>query len=87
MNPRSLIAVLAVCGIVVTSAAQTPQDVKLDLRAPGDEHRRLDQLAGSWNVTLKIPIAQGRQIEGKASCDAKWVMDGRNIRAHSEEGL
>lgn len=69
------------CAVFLTRAgAQPPQNTKTDLGAPGEEHRKLDQLAGVWNVTLKIPIAPGREMEGKASCEARWVMDGRFLR-------
>jgi hypothetical protein len=83
MNSRNFWAMLAPlwCGFLVTCAAAQPlEKSQTDLGAPGEEHKKLDVLAGVWEVTLKIPIGPGKHLDGKASCEAKWVMDGRFLR-------
>jgi hypothetical protein len=52
----------------------------MDLGAPGEEHRKLDPLAGTWDVTVKFTVGPGKEMEGRSSCEAKWVMDGRFLR-------
>ena len=51
-----------------------------DLNAPGQKHRIFDAMQGNWDVTLKIPIGNGKYIDGKTFCKAEWVMDGRFMR-------
>jgi hypothetical protein len=59
------------------ASSQTPQT---DLNQPGSEHNWLGALEGTWEVSLKIPIGNGRIIEGSSSCQATRVMDGRFLR-------
>jgi len=83
MNSKGFWAmlVLGVCGLFLPDAAgQPPEKPKTDLGAPGEEHRQLDVLAGDWDVTVKFPVGPGKEMEGKSSCEAKWVMDGRFLR-------
>jgi hypothetical protein len=85
MNTRNmsacLIAALCVGLLSWAAAGQAQQKPKSDdLNAPGEEHRKLDALAGAWDVTVKFPAGPGRTMEGKSSCEAKWVMDGRFLR-------
>ena len=35
---------------------------------------------GTWDVIVRFPVAPGKSMEGKAACEAKWVMDGRFLR-------
>ena len=83
MNSKSFWALLApvLFGfLLICAAAQPPEKPQTDLGAPGEEHKKLDLLAGDWDVALKIPIGPGKHVEGKSSCEAKWVMDGRFLR-------
>ncbi|MGH8692884.1 MAG: DUF1579 family protein, partial [Burkholderiales bacterium] len=61
-------------------AGQAQEKPKADLNAPGEEHGKLDQLVGTWDVTVKFPVGPGREMEGQSSCEAKWTMDGRFLR-------
>ncbi len=73
--------VVVLCGVLTWCAGgQAQEKPKADLNVPGEEHRKLDVLAGAWNVTVKFPVGPGKEIEGKSSCEAKWVMDGRFLR-------
>jgi hypothetical protein len=83
MNSKTFWKTLAlgVCGLFLPYAAgQSPEKSKTDLGAPGEEHRKLDVLTGDWDVTVKFPVGPGKEMEGKSSCEAKWVMDGRFLR-------
>lgn len=73
----TIFAVLLLSGFVHRAFAQ---DTKPDLNAPGEQHRKLNALVGAWDVSLKIPVGPGRHIDGKSSCEARWVMDGRFVR-------
>lgn len=37
-------------------------------------------MEGSWDVILKIPIGNGKYIDGKTFCKAEWVVEGRFIQ-------
>lgn len=76
----------ALCGVLLACVAGQAQEKskadlpKADLNAPGAEHRKLDALAGVWDVTVKFPVGPGKEMEGQSSCEAQWVMDGRFLR-------
>ncbi len=79
MNFKGCLVVL--CGILILPAAALAQEQpKTDLNAPGEEHKKLDVLAGDWDVIVKFPVAPGKTMEGRSTCEAKWVMDGRFLR-------
>jgi len=69
---------------LVLSLFYTPhqaQDVRgPNLDSPGDEHRRLDGLVGTWDVSVSFPLGPGKTGQGRSSLDATWVMDGRFVR-------
>ena len=66
--------------LVLGSAAYGQEPSKTDLNGPGEEHKKLDSLAGMWDVTVKFPAGPGRTMEGKSALTAKWDMDGRFLR-------
>jgi hypothetical protein len=74
---------LVVCGVVGPPAGVSQekrdqgQAVKADM--PGPVHKRLDNLAGSWDVALRYTIGE-KQHEGQATCEAKWILDGRFLQ-------
>jgi hypothetical protein len=86
MHPTSHAAlrITTLCGLIVSlmlswaRAQEKPQTE--DLNSPGEEHRKLEALAGTWDVTVKFPAGPGKTMEGKSSCEASWVMDGRFLR-------
>jgi Protein of unknown function (DUF1579) len=47
--------------------------------APGPAHQRLDDMAGAWDVAIQYKLGQKVQ-EGKATCDARWILDGRFLQ-------
>lgn len=51
-----------------------------DRNTPGKEHTVYNTMQGDWDVFLKIPVGNGKYIDGKTSCKAEWVMDGRFMR-------
>ncbi|GEM_PF-2328122 len=83
MNAKSfrIILVFGICGLFIPCAIGQPsENTKMNLNTPGEEHRKLDVLAGAWDVTVKFPVGPGKVMEGRSSCEAKWVMDGRFLR-------
>jgi Protein of unknown function (DUF1579) len=46
---------------------------------PGEQHKQLDALAGSWDVSVTYRLG-GKEFKGTALCEAKWVLDGRFLR-------
>jgi len=69
--------------VVAPAVDATQQDrdqrpaVKADV--PGPIHQRLNELAGDWDVAIQYKLGEKLQ-EGKASCEAKWILDGRFLR-------
>lgn len=55
---------------------------------PSEHHKRLDSLAGSWDVVVRFKYGSGPEREGKASSEAKWILGGRFIQQEykSESG-
>jgi hypothetical protein len=80
LSALRVVAVAGLCAFSITAEGQTSEKPRNDPGAPGDEHKKLDTLAGSWDVSLKIPVGGGRIIQGKSSCEAKWALDGRFMR-------
>lgn len=66
--------------LLVISLARGQQNTADNLNTPGNEHKILATMQGNWDVALKIPIGNGRFIDGKTSCVADWVIDGRFMR-------
>jgi hypothetical protein len=45
---------------------------------PGPEHKRLDDLAGSWSFTTKMWMEPGAApTESKGTAESKWILGGR----------
>lgn len=60
-----------------TALAQKKEEGKGDPTAPGDEHKKLEALAGKWDVTVAFVIGEGKEGKGTATCEAKMALDGR----------
>lgn len=84
MNTKNyrMLLIAALCGMMLSWVSGQAQEKPKtdDLNAPGEEHRKLDSLAGNWDVTVRFPVGPDKTMEGKSSCEAKWVMDGRFLR-------
>src|SRR5271166_1062039 len=83
---RSLVWFFALiaCGLIVVTPVGLSQESRNQGRAvkadvPGPIHQRLNDLAGSWDVALRYTLAD-KQHEGKATCEAKWILDGRFLQ-------
>lgn len=55
---------------------------------PGERHKQLDGLAGSWDVVVRFKYGPGPERQGKASSEAKWILGGRFLQQdyQSESG-
>jgi hypothetical protein len=84
MSVRARIFAWLISGLVILPTPGLAQDDKgqkeddkRDL--PGPVHKRLGELAGSWNVSVTYIIGD-KQHEGKATCEAKLILDGRFLQ-------
>jgi hypothetical protein len=75
---------LIITGLVVAPSAglsgegrDQDQTVKPD--GLGPVHKRLAELAGTWDVALEYTLGDKKQA-GKATCEAKLIMDGRFLQ-------
>jgi hypothetical protein len=84
MRSMSKMAVLIVLSLVVAPAVgfrqenrkQSPAD---NVDVPGKAHDRLGDLAGNWDVVIRYKMGD-KEHEGKASCEAKWILGGRFLQ-------
>jgi len=84
MRSLNQIAALTVLGLVVAplvghSQQSRERDRTAKVDVPGPAHHRLDDLAGNWDVTIRYKMGD-KEHEGKASCESKWVLDGRFLQ-------
>jgi Protein of unknown function (DUF1579) len=84
MRSLNRIAALTVLGLVLAPAVgysqeKRGQDRAVPVDVQGPVHHRLDDLAGSWDVTVRYNLGD-KEHEGKASCDAKWILGGRFLQ-------
>jgi hypothetical protein len=56
---------------------------------PGEHHKQLDSLAGSWNVAITFRLGNGPERHGSATCEARWILGGRFLEQQykSDSGL
>ena len=84
MRSRSRMAAFVVLSLVVAPAVGYPQENRKQSPAenvdvPGPAHDRLGGLAGNWDVVIRYKMGD-KEHEGKASCEAKWILDGRFLQ-------
>jgi hypothetical protein len=55
---------------------------------PGERHKQLEPLSGSWDVLVRFKYGPGPEREGKVSSEAKWILGGRFLQQEyqSESG-
>jgi hypothetical protein len=68
--------VAAVVGYVQENQKQSRTE---NADVPGPAHERLGDLAGTWDVVIRYKLGD-KEHEGKASCEAKWILDGRFLQ-------
>jgi hypothetical protein len=73
-----------VVGLVVPLAIGHGQEDRkqspaANVDVPGPAHQRLGDLAGTWDVTIRYKLGD-KEHEGKASCEAKWILEGRFLQ-------
>jgi hypothetical protein len=84
MIPRMLWTIALGCTLCPVAPAQTKDQPGPDLTEPGDEHKKLETLAGSWDVAVTFVIAPGKEGKGTAKCETKWALDGRFLHQKYE---
>jgi Protein of unknown function (DUF1579) len=80
---KSMIAFVATGAALAMSVAFAQDDKKQDQTARGDSpgpvHKRLAELAGTWDVSTRYVIGD-KEREGKATCEAKMILGGRFLQ-------
>jgi hypothetical protein len=87
---------LGVCAILLSSVAAFAQeqpkmsaeekaqmDAMMKAGAPGDAHKRLSTMVGTWNATVKMfnPMQPGAPAqESTGIAESKWVLGGRWVQ-------
>jgi Protein of unknown function (DUF1579) len=78
-----LVALFFFAVVVAPSAgfSQESQNQNRTVKAdePGPIHKRLNDLAGTWDVALLYTLGD-KQHAGKATCEAKSILDGRFLQ-------
>ena len=82
---KAAVAILLAVLAVASSAADPDDKAKLEasMKAtkPGEMHKKLEPLAGKWEITTKMYINPTiPPVVFKATAETKWVMDGRFLR-------
>ena len=78
-----LAVTLALAATVVPSDAQEKAEM-MKATQPGERHKQLDVLAGSWDVVVRFKYGPGPERQGKASSKAKWILGGRFLQQEYE---
>jgi hypothetical protein len=77
------ILVLTMAALAAPALAQDPKEMEAMMKAgtPGEQHKRLGALAGSWTVHGKFwqPGGGGTPAEMTGSAEVKPIMDGRYV--------
>ena len=58
----------------MTSLAQG-QEAKPDT----EQHKRMEYLIGTWDVAVKFRLPDGKDGEGTATCQTKWILDDKVV--------
>lgn len=67
--------------------AESAADTLVRYAMPGPEHKRLDQMAGSWETLTRYWPASGSElVEAKGTSQRKWILDGRFLMEELEGG-
>src|SRR5262245_55052401 len=88
---RVLWSLAAVAAVAVGSAAADEKQAGPDLKAvmeayskasqPGDEHKKLEPMIGSWTYTSKFWMDPSQPpAVSSGTCERKWIMGGRFVR-------
>jgi uncharacterized protein DUF1579 len=66
----------AILLLVTLGFGAQDRDKLMALTQPGEHHKQLGPLAGSWAVAVKFKFG-GREMVASATCESKWVLGGR----------
>lgn len=80
-----LTTIIAVAPAYAETAKGTPDEVAIkkmkELGMPGEQHKVLDALAGSWNYTVTYKMAPDAPEEiSSGTSNSQWILDGRFIQ-------
>jgi hypothetical protein len=79
---------LALCCLALATATAIAQAKKAPKTTlPTEQHKRLDALAGVWEVAVKFKIGPDKFQTGTATCTAKWILDGKFLQQEYKSTL
>jgi hypothetical protein len=56
------------------------------LAGPGEEHKALDRLVGTWNATIRMWMGPGEPTVSKGIATYEWILGGRYLKSkHTSE--
>lgn len=62
---------------------QAEMDAMMKAATPGEAHKKLSPMAGSWTVEVKMWMAPGAPpTAGNGSAENSWALDGRWLEQH-----
>ncbi|HMG36113.1 MAG TPA: DUF1579 family protein [Blastocatellia bacterium] len=86
---------LVLFAMLVSACLAAPQEKNQQMTdtmkamQPGEHHKQLDGLAGSWDVMVKFKYGPGPERQSHATSEALWILGGRFIQQvyKNESGL
>src|SRR5581483_12020150 len=82
---KSAFRTLLFAGLFSTAAvAQMPS-----VTQPGPQHKRLEALAGNWDVAVRFRYGNGPERQSTARGTAEWILDGHYLQQNykNDSGL
>ena len=52
----------------------------MEAATPGENHKRLDDMAGTWDATTTVWMEPGKPSTTKGTTEIKWVLGGRFLQ-------
>ena len=89
---RSIVSLTALALVVLfvgrNASSQDDRAAILKLTAPGEQHKKLQSLAGSWDLTIKLPAGpDGKSSEVKGTITYKSILGGRFVQEEAKTEL
>ena len=73
MKTQCFVAAVVFLGMVRPVPAQ-------EGTAPSEHHESLEFFVGTWDVAVQFKLPDGKEGQGNAACQTKWVLDGKFLR-------
>jgi hypothetical protein len=89
MKYRSLVRVMLLWSFALPAQllAQENEAQPDESKLPTEQHKRLNVLAGQWDVAIKFKVGPGKFQDGKATCESKWILGGKTLRQEYQSSM